>query len=230
MAKGPLVTPEVEALIASVYQRHSKWKAPVVRNEVSYILRKNNPKLPPGWPSLSKVQKVLATIRNPQPDVSQEKYWSMATLDDYPIPPGAIAAVLKVWKFRKRKKQDLTIREAKWAARLSALETDIGELSARAGSYAYIEWLYQLIDRPFDSTMLDHGLMGIPLVATFEGLFLEPSRPRQKEQPYYEYETCKYVPKEKAIAGAKRIRKNMLILQTKLEDYKKEAQNERQHP
>ena len=51
MAKGPPITDGVEALIASIHQKHPKWKAPMVRNEVDHILHKNNPKLRAGWPS-----------------------------------------------------------------------------------------------------------------------------------------------------------------------------------
>lgn len=183
MAKGPLVTDEIKALIASVYQKHPKWKAPVVRNEVSYILREKNPKLPPGWPSLSTVQKVLAIVREPHLDLL-DKPWSLATMDNpdnYPISPEALPAVLEVWKSRleewksrtgqweSRIEQEVsfTIREAKWVARLSALfKDDLQRLSKLASQYARLELIYQLINRPFDSTMADKLLiMEVPIIA-----------------------------------------------------------------
>lgn len=140
MPKGPIVTPAVEALIASVYQKHPKWKAPRVRNEVESILRKDNRNSPKGWPSLSTVQKTLATIRknlaNPSPE---DEPWSISTLNDYPIPPEALPKVLEEYRLHqvaKNEKPELdealsrgawkvfTIRQAKWVARLSASQCE----------------------------------------------------------------------------------------------------------
>ncbi len=172
--RGPQVKDtEVEVLIGTVYRKHPKWKAPMVRNEVSFLLRKDNPQLPAGWPSLSAVQKVLALVRknaSKLPEDPEDKPWSMATLDRPdipPIPPEALPAVLNVWKLRIDSEEwnfSFSIREAKWAARLSALMPDlipdIETLSTRASQYARTEILYQLIGRPFDSRGLDSLLMG----------------------------------------------------------------------
>ena len=169
MAKGPIVTKEVEARIASVYQKHPKWKAPQVRSEVNFLLRKNNPELQYSWPSLSTVQKVLATVRRRMkelPVAPQDKPWSIATLDQYPILPEALPTVLKVWKSRIEKGEGFTIREAKWMARLSRLITDIETLSAKTSQYARTELIYELIGQSFDSTYLDRLLMGLPVTLT----------------------------------------------------------------
>lgn len=169
MAKGPLITDKVEALIGRICREHPKWKAAMVRNEVSHILRKENSKLPPSWPSLSTVQKVLALIRknaSKLPEDPQDRPWSMATLDRPdipPIPPEALPAVLNVWKLRIDSEEwnfSFSIREAKWAARLSTLITDTEKLSTKASQYARTEILYQLIGRSFDSSGLDSLLMG----------------------------------------------------------------------
>ena len=162
MAKGPIVTPEVEAFIASVYKEHPKWKAKEVHNEVSHNLHKKDAKLPPGWPGLSTVQKVLATVRKSikeTPLDPQDKSWSMGTLDEYPIPPDAIPAVLKVWASRQKKEESFTIREAKWTARLSHFILDIEYLEKIMGNYARTELMYRLIGEPFDSTTADQALM-----------------------------------------------------------------------
>lgn len=167
MARGPIVTAKVESLIALVYQKHPKWRAPEVRNEVSHILRQNNSKLPSGWPSLSTVQKVLATVRRKMKETTGDpegKPWSMGTLNEYPIPPDVIPAVIGVGKFRVAREEYFTVRDAKWAARLSGLIKDIRELSKEVGCYARLESLYQLVEQPMDSTSFDQGLMGIPLV------------------------------------------------------------------
>ena len=180
MAKGPLVTDAVEAVIAVVYREHPKWKAPMVRNEVDYILHRKKPDLPPGWPSLNSVQKVLATIRKKEkgPD-PQDKPWSTATLDNYPIPPEALSIVLKVWKFHMEKGHFFHIRDAKWAARLSAVNPvwrigqDLDKLALLARRYSITELVFDRIERDFDSTEVDRSLMGLPVgVSNFNSFLL----------------------------------------------------------
>lgn len=113
-----------------------------------------------------KISKYRKEYRNRPTTDPQDKPWSMATLDRPdipPIPPEALPAVLEVWKLRIDSEEwnfSFSIREAKWAARLSALITDTKELSARAGQYARTEILYQLIGRPFDSRGLDSLITG----------------------------------------------------------------------
>ena len=177
MAKGPLITPEVEALIASVYHEHPKWKAPTVRNEVEALLRKQNRNSPKGWPSLSTVQKTLATVRRNIKEPSREDMlWCMGTLNEYPISPELIPYVLDVCKLRVARGETFTIREAKWAGRLSGFDLqgliitkewsldNIKSLSHVAGDYARLELLFELLGYPiFNSQFLDKMLMGIPV-------------------------------------------------------------------
>ncbi|HUW45631.1 MAG TPA: hypothetical protein VMW50_07520 [Dehalococcoidia bacterium] len=177
MAKGPIVTPEVEALIASVYHEHPKWKAPPVRNEVEALLRKQNRNSPKGWPSLSTVQKTLATVRRNIKEPSREDMlWCMGTLNEYPVSPEFIPYVLDVWKLRVARGETFTIREAKWVARLSGFELqgliitkewsldNIKSLSHTAGDYARLELLFELLGYPiFCSHYLDKMIMGIPV-------------------------------------------------------------------
>lgn len=173
--RGPQIKDTaVEVLIAEVHQKHPKWKAPKVRNEVSLVLRKNNSKLPTSWPSLSAVQKVLAIVRRKikeHPILPQDKPWSTAMLnkaspnneDNYPIPPEALPMVLKVWKSRIEKGEGFTIREAKWTARFSFLEKDIEKLYFLASRHARTELMFELVGHPFDSTGLDMLVMGMPM-------------------------------------------------------------------
>jgi len=176
MAKGPIVTPEVEVLIASVHDKHPKWKAPQIRNTVEGILRKKNPKLPKGWPSLSKVQKILAQVKRHLEEPSREDMlWSLGTLNEYPISPEVIPYVLDVWKLRVARGETFTIREAKWVARLSGFQLQeliitkkwslksIKSLAFVAGGYARLELLIELLGLPvLCSTGLDKLLMSIP--------------------------------------------------------------------
>ena len=174
MAKGPIITEGVETLIARVYNEHPKWKAPEVQAEVSYRLHKKNPNLPPGWPSLSSVQKVLATVRKKRKEIPEDplhKPWSIGTLDKYPIPADNLPSVLKVWKLQEEKAYKLrntfpfdfplTIREAKWVSRLcQMIPDDLEKLSLTATIYAEGEEISERLGHPyFDSTELDYDLV-----------------------------------------------------------------------
>jgi len=128
MARGRIITPEVEALIRRVHLNNPKMKANEVRNLVKSELRtKENYSalwpIPKEWPSLSKVQKVLAKVIREEKELSeeekkQEEPWDMSTLGEYPIPPEAVPLVLDV---SMQLQQPLTIREAKWIGRLYRL-------------------------------------------------------------------------------------------------------------
>jgi len=129
MAKGPIVTDAIKVLIAKVYRDHrSKWKAPKVRNEVSYILHKDNPKLPKKFPSLSAVQKVLATLRQPIPPNPLDNPWHLGLLREYPhISAEAVRHIDEVQRAMRSFFQNvpvnpdayhITVRQALWVARL----------------------------------------------------------------------------------------------------------------
>lgn len=158
------LTPDVKAFIAEWYYRHPKWTAPMIQVRVSQLLHQKNPNLPEGWPGLSAIRKVLTEVKKKVSEPSlEDKPWSTATLDSYPIPPEALKAVLEVWKLRIDSEEwnfSFSIREAKWAARLSGLIKDTEELSTRANQYARAEILYQLIGHPFESSGLDKLIMG----------------------------------------------------------------------
>ena len=132
MRKGPNITPEVEALIATVYDKHPKWKAPRVRVEVEFILRERDKSSPERWPSLSKVQKVLAIVRrkaqeNLENPLSVDKPWSISTWDECPFSSEALPSILRLWVYkRERYGHTLSKRCAKWAARLYPLEDKLG--------------------------------------------------------------------------------------------------------
>ncbi len=172
MARNPIITDEIEAIIGGFYYRHPTWKAWEIQKRVSQLLHKKKPDLPPNWPGLSAVQKVLAKVKKGNMPYPQDRPWSMAALDTYPElkiespSPEALSIVLKVWKSHMEQGQDFSIREAKWAARLSHLLKDVTKLSVQASQYARLELIYQIIDRPFDSTGIDKLLMGIPLKIT----------------------------------------------------------------
>ena len=185
MARGRLITPEVKALILSVYDGNKKWKAPEIRNWVIGEVHRN-PKqyFPKGvpinlsseWPSLSKVRKQLAEIKkNLAIHRREDEPWSISTLKDYPLPPEALPRVLEEYRWHKDRegqirqfesealkaymhlKGPLTIREAKWIARLSKIECD----PAMPYLIAWAELLCELIGNQLDLENFDKLLAGI---------------------------------------------------------------------
>ena len=161
------LTDDVKTLIAEFHLRHPKWKAPMIQIRVSELLHHKNPQLPKGWPGLSAVRKVLTEVKKIASEPSPEdKPWSTAMLDSYPIPPQALPVVLKVWKSRIEKDSNLTIREAKWVSRLSNaipdIIPDIEKLTETARRYALVEQLYDMTGRHLNSRGLDKRLMNLP--------------------------------------------------------------------
>ncbi len=120
-------------------------------------------------PEIEVLERKISWYRNHAEAGPLEKPWSTATIDRYPelnieFPtPEALSRVLKVWKLRIERGDTFTIREAKWAARLSGLLEDTEKLSYKAGQYARTELMFELIGRPFDSIELDRSLMGLPV-------------------------------------------------------------------
>ena len=163
MPKGPLITPEIEALIASVYRKHPDWKAPKIRNEVESIVFQNKLGFPRGWPGLSAVQKVLAVARKPQPPPGP---WSLASLDNedsQSMTPEELRAVFELYERCMKLGRSFSTRDAKWAARLSAFIEDVEELNREVDRYSVAEDIFESIGRPFNSRWLDCNLMGLSL-------------------------------------------------------------------
>jgi hypothetical protein len=142
MARRPIVPTEVEHYISQVYSLYGKkWKAIQVQREVVYNLnhdpklrkRLNLPaQLPKNWPGLNKVQRVLADIRKydkEHPLDTEDKPWSLASIENHPIDTQAIPAVMQLFYYRLQKGyRKLTIREAKWADRLTEIYTEWSDL------------------------------------------------------------------------------------------------------
>lgn len=164
MFRGPRITDEMAGRIALLKQVHPGWTAKSVRNAFHEQLREREPALIAaysGFPSVSAVEKILARF-NQWAEGPQDKPWQMSTLEDFPIAdPQAIAGVMQAWKYRSEHGQSLTIREAKWAARLCLLEKDAESLASRAAQYARLEQLCEALKRPFDTTALDRFTMGL---------------------------------------------------------------------
>ncbi|MBA7482901.1 hypothetical protein ES707_18404 [subsurface metagenome] len=140
MPRGPSITPRVRELIARVYYEHTDWTAKEVQGEVNALVRKAHLSLKPDWPGLSAVQKELNSLRkSPNP---KDRPWDMLTLSEYELPPDTLPTVLQAWVHTTlNSSRPLTIREAKWVARLHSVIKDIGQLTKVARSYAFWEYV-----------------------------------------------------------------------------------------
>ncbi|GEM_PF-2611440 len=212
MDRGPRVPDNVRLQIASTYlelrKKNPKIKAPAVREAVQCRLKK----VPyPGWPGLSVVQKVITDIRKKDADPlfsRQDEPWCLACLEDYPLSPDALKVVCEAWEFNlneliylaaksdskelvaiygvllgNRGSTNLSIREAKWIARLYCIikedTTDVKQfgnpsrLYLTAELYARAERLHEILGIPFKSDEMDrHLILGIPKLLKVNRLLL----------------------------------------------------------
>ncbi|MGD0794959.1 MAG: hypothetical protein ABR958_05135 [Dehalococcoidales bacterium] len=128
--------------------------------ELLTYLKKNQSQVSTTEKTLRKwLPEIIEKIQNP---LEEDKPWSTATLDDYPILPEALASVLKVWKFRQGKMPTFTIRDAKWAARFSAIYKDTESLYYCAYQYSGKEKVYKFLGYDFDPAELDNLLASPP--------------------------------------------------------------------
>lgn len=145
MAGGKIVGPKVQGLIRRVYLNHSGWKAREIRNQVRATLSNDEYyselwPIPERWPSLRKVQGVLAEVKKEMEEQSaeekeQDEPWDMSTLGKYPIPPEAVPLVLKI---SMSSEQPLTIREAKWLGHLANL---LSTILVQQGEVPTMDWI-----------------------------------------------------------------------------------------
>jgi len=109
MAKGYHLTPEVRELIARIYLDHPDYGPTKIHKELLNRMKKTglDRKYGSDWPGISVVGKVVSEIRTrdierPPELKALDKPWSLATLDENPIPPELIPIVLDVkqnWTF-----------------------------------------------------------------------------------------------------------------------------------
>lgn len=161
MARGPIITDEVRTMVANFHIRHPRWKARIIREKIIQLLRRKDPNVPANWPGINAVQKILAEIRKREKELPinpQDKPWSATTLNEYPVSPEALPWVFQVWvHYNEALDMPLTIREAKWTARLYHLlkERPIEWLVTMVQHYAWGEKATELANIEYVSTADD---------------------------------------------------------------------------
>jgi len=166
MARNPIITDEVKVLIRQFYSRHTSWKAWEIQKRVSQMLHSRNPELPQNWPGLNAVQRELAAIRKQKNNASpQDEPWSLASLNDYPIPPEAMPVVMSFYKKRLAEDDVLNIREALWVGRLFKIIDPQDLVWDWAFLYAIDEMIAEESGEPFNSRRLDLEMIRNPQAA-----------------------------------------------------------------
>lgn len=156
MSIGPHLNDKVKFLIAEVWNCDRARPAKLVTAAVQKELCER-PKdfgldggLRPDWPGVSAVQKELTQIRKrdenrPEHMKGLDKPWSMGALDEYPIPPDAVAKILEL---KVKNLPYLTIRTARWISRLSSLPLSVDVLYVFAWIAGYNEKTFDLAGLP----------------------------------------------------------------------------------
>lgn len=166
MAKGLSVKP-IEPLIAETFTNMHKLDAKITAKEVQAEVRTRlkdtykDKELPPDWPSVSAVGKVITKIKPKLGLDPEDNLWSVSALTDYDIPPEALPTVMKAWAKALEDDVPLTIRQVKWVVSLYCIEDNIGDLIIIALEYANREKATKLTgaypDKPQNMSWLWFG-------------------------------------------------------------------------
>ena len=190
---GPRVTPKSEALIIQIWMNLSKNdKEPSARQVLEAAKRHlaANKRDDIFLPQLRKVQDLLSTARDkhkglPPREKKFQEPWSMATLNEYPLPSESLDAVMHAWRFALINGEPFTIRQAKWVSRLYVLPflTDITKLLLASYEYAKREEAALISKNDFDTFNSDLRLVftGIEYVTIWKNLHGEQQFP----DPFY---------------------------------------------
>jgi len=108
-------------------------------------------------PSEETMMKLISQARN-HPVSELDKPWSIARLDDYPIPPKELPKVIREYRRHMDEGTEFTIRQAKWVARLS--DTECPE--SLPDIIAKTEQLYEILGELPDFDVFDKLLAGLP--------------------------------------------------------------------
>jgi hypothetical protein len=170
MAKGPIITDAIEFQIVSIHRDYPKMTAREIREEVSYKLRMEKPSLAPGFPSLSSVQKVLASYnKGENKSYDEDKPWSLGMSVKHKLQPEATEDLLQIEYLCLAAGRVFTVRQARWVCYLrnsgfvhdSELPIKPGVLYCAAVVYANREQICESLNKEWNTFDIDVD-MGLP--------------------------------------------------------------------
>lgn len=113
--RGPKIKPTIKALIR-ITAREDKRD----RRVVALALQELIERLGESVPGEDTLMRMISEERNKDSN-PEDQPWHLGTLNDYPLSPEGIRAVLEAYWYADRNGTTLTIREAKWIGRLCAV-------------------------------------------------------------------------------------------------------------
>jgi hypothetical protein len=151
--KRAYIPKEAEAIILTHALEYPRLKRTLMAEKLQQELESRGYDVP----EIEVLERKISRYRRYSSDSPLEKPWSIATLDDYPIPAQALPIVLEEYKQHIEEGTVLTIREAKWIARLSATKCK------KSWPYwiARTEQLYELTGKSPDFEAFDRLLVGL---------------------------------------------------------------------
>jgi len=152
MAKGPRVSNDLKRIIAAVYREHRDWRTKEIQAEINRVTNGRAP-------GISALQKNLVEIRNNEATSqfkNQDRVWSLGTLEEFPMPPEVIPKLLET---QRRLSGTVTIRQAKWMARLFSLIKESIPLIIASIAYAHYDERCELTGQPCDTFEFDGFLL-----------------------------------------------------------------------
>jgi len=160
--KRAYIPPEAEGIIITRALEYPRLK----RTPLAEKLQKELQSKKYDVPEIEVLERKISKYRQRVTADPQDKPWSTATLDNYPIPPEALSSVLQAWVYTQEKMDGMfTIRHAKWVSRLYAAIKDIRELTRLASSYATSELIGEISKKTtFNSSPLDLQLYALTKV------------------------------------------------------------------
>jgi len=154
MAKGPIISLHMKEKISFVHLTNPGWTAKQVWNRVNELTGGSAP-------GLSATQKIIQNIKKQRSkSPSKDQPWSLAALNQFPIPADAIPTVLRAWIYALDEMNQLfTTREAIWVSRLYSCIFSLADLTIQAKRYAALEQASEIIFGTFsDSSVFDISL------------------------------------------------------------------------
>jgi len=139
MSKGPKIKDWVRAYIYEEALRNRDKPRDLVAQKIEDYLDGKE-----AVPSRDTLNKLISLARNS--DEPEDNYWSLSALPEYELQPEALFSVMQAWVLSIKQGNPLTIRQAKWIARLYHLlnKQELEFLVECASEYAFVEKVIKL--------------------------------------------------------------------------------------
>jgi hypothetical protein len=160
--------PNIESAVKNYVVSRALGEPDTLRDDLAVKLEPEIREMGYAPPARTTMWKMISAARNREPSPEDEP-WHMSTLNDYPMSPEGLAATMEAYQFAAQYHAILTIRQAKWIARLSAVPRQlfpkglsenelVGLRIIWALRYAQWELWCEVAKESFDTTALDDQL------------------------------------------------------------------------